>query len=260
MEKIINILKKNGNLNYRNVTYFKQQRTIIEKQLNKYGLKHKLNDDKDFFDYEIIYQSLLNKEEFEKHYEDLRQRLFDIWQYFEYNERKQCIDDEMLKAKANTKHFTTKKDQVIRIAFFDELLNALYENQMIVFDLPQYYKLQKSFNDIMIDVNHYKEAPYKAGFSSSIFLASNKDSYIIFNLNTKSVYQVSLGSKVIKWQFDRFKDPRHFTKERLLEVAKAILSDDVDLLINTLISTNLCNKYVEAKLHNHIKLLHKKEK
>ena len=248
MEKIVKILDKTGISTYKNVNFLKENYKIMKQKYVQYGIDHKIDNDRDFFKMEIIYTSILNKEAFEKHYEKLKNDLFDIWEHFEYQERKQCIDKEMLTVKDRSKKFFSVNGKTIRIAFFDELLNSLYENEMIIFDLPQFFKLEKKFDTRMIDVNEYKAEPFKAGFSSSIFLSEDSNSYVIFSQYTKSLYYIIDNVNYLKFQFDRHKNNEHFTIDRLLPISEAVLSKNTLNVIDKLQASKLCSPSIDAKL------------
>lgn len=258
MEKIVKILDKTGISTFNNVNFLKESYKTMKKKYVQYGIDHKIDNDRDFFKMEIIYTSILNKETFEKHYEKLKNDLFDIWEHFEYQERKQCIDKEMLSVKDQTKKFDSVNGKTIRIAFFDELLNSLYENEMIIFDLPQYFKLEKKFNTRMMDVNEYKAEPFKAGFSSSIFLSEVSNSYVIFSQHTKSLYYMIDNVNYLKFQFDRYKNDEHFTIDRLLPISVAILSKDTLNVIDKLHVSQLCSPSINAKLAHYRRSLVKR--
>jgi len=258
MEKIVKILKQGGYLDAKHVKHLQQEYRVIKKALTKYGIQCGFSNDQAFFDLEIIYTSLLNKQTFESLYEKLKNELFEIWQYFEYNERKACIDHEMLQAKLATKYFYNANDKIIRIAFFDELLNALYENEMIIFDLPQYFKLEKVFADKMINVNTYQYRPFEAGYSSCQYLDHNESGYVIFNIYTKSIYVNYYQKGFFQLAFDKHKDLRHFTNETLQMIAKAILSEDEEAIVRSLIESHLCSVYIDHKLANYLHKLGKR--
>jgi len=257
MEKIVKILKKGGYLDVKHVKKLQQDYQVIKKALTKYGIKCDYTSDQDFFDLEIIYTSLLNKQTFEELYEKLKNQLFEIWQYFEYNERKECIDHEMLQAKLMTKYFYNENGKLIRIAFFDELLNALYENEMIIFDLPQYFKLEKVFADKMIKVNTYQYRPFEAGYSSCQYLDHNNDGYVIFNIYTKSIYVFYYQDGFYQLTFDKHKDVRHFTSKVLLTIAQALLNRDEKKVIEALVNSHLCSIYIDHKLTDYLRRLNK---
>lgn len=154
----------------------------------------------------------------------------------------------MLTVKDQSKKFFSVNGKTIRIAFFDELLNSLYENEMIIFDLPQYFKLEKKFDTRMIDVNEYKAEPFKAGFSSSIFLSEDSNSYVIFSQYTKSLYYMIDNVNYLKFQFDRHKNNEHFTIDRLLPISEAVLSKNTLNVIDKLQASKLCSPSIDAKL------------
>ena len=131
MEKIVKILDTTGTSTFNSVSSFKEDYKMMKKKYVQYGIDHKIDNDRDFFKMEIIYTSILNKEAFEKHYEKLKNDLFDIWEHFEYQQRKKCIDKEMLIVKDQTKKFYSTSGKIIRIAFFDELLNSLDRKSVV---------------------------------------------------------------------------------------------------------------------------------
>ena len=120
-----------------------------EHYLKRYNIDLVIKKDEDFFYFECLVQTLKNKEQFEgcfvKSYDDM----IDYWQTLTYEERKRLINIDIEKVKEEMP-FTVRNNQRLYLPCMNERINAIYENEMVLFELKQYNRLRFDCKD-MID-------------------------------------------------------------------------------------------------------------
>jgi len=136
------------------------KKTAKERQNIKLSIKNEL----DFFNAAILLESFKNKSLFEETYERERKELSDLWPNLSYQEKNKLINLKLTESKKRCRSFKSSKGKRIWIAFFDELLNTLYDKEMNIFDLDQYFNLYKDFKQRMIPSSSYGIQPYAAEF------------------------------------------------------------------------------------------------
>lgn len=153
----------------------------------------KINTDLDFFNAAILIESLKNKKLFEETYERERKELSDLWPTLSYLEKNKLINLKINETKKRCKQFTSQKGTRIWIAFFDELLNTLYDKEMNIFDLDQYFSLYKDFKKRMIPLSTYGIAPFRDEFID-ISLIEFDDQHVVFYYDPiKSIFSLTIN-------------------------------------------------------------------
>ncbi len=127
-------------------------------------IKINIKTELDFFNAAIIIESFKNKKLFEETYERERKELTDLWPALSYQEKNKLINLKLDETKNRCRSFQSEKGKKIWIAFFDELLNTLYDKEMNIFDLDQYFNLYKDFKKRMIPTSTYGIYPYRSEF------------------------------------------------------------------------------------------------
>ncbi len=144
----------------------------------------------DFFNAAILYESLKNKKRFEETYERERKELIDLWPTLSYQEKNKLINMKLSETKQKSRYFIDKKGTTIWIAFFDQLLNTLYDKEMNIFDLEQYFNLYKNFKKRMIPTQTYGISPFAYAFIDIIVLEKRKELVVFYYDPLKTVYLV----------------------------------------------------------------------
>lgn len=123
-----------------------------EHYLKRYHIDLSIKKEEDFFYFECLVQTLKNKEAFEgcfvKSYDDM----IDYWQTLNYEERKRLINIDIDRIKEKLP-FVVRDQQKLYLPCMNERINAIYENEMVLFELKQYNRLRFDCKD-MIDQHH----------------------------------------------------------------------------------------------------------
>ena len=127
----------------------------------------------------ILEEGLKNKQKIEELYEQTRTEMLDIWEIIDYPKRNEFVRPRIQEAIADMKKFTVE-DKLVMIPFFDPLINALYDHETAVLELPQFFKMVKSFADKIVDPLIYGRLPYDAGFASPQVIFQNEQGFAVY--------------------------------------------------------------------------------
>lgn len=232
---------------------------LIKSKFNRYKIERKLKTELDFFIGLIELESLKNKESFEKCFEDARTELFDYWDNLSYQERNRLVllQTNVLK---NDSHFFKFNNKPIWIAFFDELLNSLYNNEIAILELPQYFKLYRQFSDRMISVKEYGLCPFINEFIPIVNLLNNDNSIVFYYHLTKSLYYLNNDFKLVRYPLSKELCQVQPLKDDLKVIANSILTQDESIIIDSLINSLLINDKVKKQLQKYKQKVEKNRK
>lgn len=232
---------------------------LIKSKFNRYKIERKLKTELDFFIGLIELESLKNKESFEKCFEDARTELFDYWDNLSYQERNRLVllQTNVLK---NDSHFFKFNNKPIWIAFFDELLNSLYNNEIGILELPQYFKLYRQFSDRMISVKVYGLCPFINEFIPIVNLLNNDNSIVFYYHLTKSLYYLNNDFKLVRYPLSKELCQVQPLKDDLKVIANSILTQDESIIIDSLINSLLINDKVKKQLQKYKQKVEKNKK
>lgn len=237
MKKLMKILEKENKkttLTQNECQSFCNAYRLVAK---KYNLPVIFKDDFDYFAIEMMAQAIKNKELFEKTYEDTRnQKLGDIWNTIDYNQRNFMMNTQLDEIKLTMPHFENEGKN-IWIPFLDELLNSLYDAQMVVFELPQFFKLYRVFNDKLVQRYHYGSKPFKAGFVHCEILVENEFGFGFYYPTTHCLYVIYKDETTARYPLalKLFNQEDH-TPSRC-SIIEAILARDEKAIIEALIQS-----------------------
>lgn len=203
------------------------------------NLTLKIKTELDFFNASILIESLKNKTMFESTYERERKELHDLWPTLSYQEKNKLINLKIIEVKKRCRSFKNNQGSILWIAFFDELLNALYDREMNIFDLEQYFNLYKNFKNRMIPTETYGVLPFAQEFIDIKAIESD-DHHVIFYYDPwKSLYGLSHheGRLILhKVGFKRDYVYQSDDQSAMMKVMRLFESGEVKALIETLVS------------------------
>lgn len=250
MKKIRKIIAKNYNEKlYRN-KLIKNKIKLVNDKFRLYNLNYSFNNEIDYFKNYIIYNSILNKELFEQTYEANRNKMIEIWDTIEFNKKNSFSNMALDQIKDKTKSFIVD-DVVITIAFFDTLLNSLYDKEIAVLELPQFFKLTKSFKERMINIDEYYPHTYINGFSDGLYLGNYNDKIILFLSELKKI--CLLNNEYIEFIGIEYNDSID-----IKDFLDLYYGNDPIKLIEYILSNKLYNDKTVKKLNNYLRKLVKR--
>lgn len=201
----------------------------------KEGLLFSCKNAHEFFRMKIIKTSLSNKQRLEKAYDEVRNKLIEIWPTIDYQQRNHLMNLELFSLKETLCKFESQTGVTIMIPFFNELLNSLYHKEMVVFELPQFYRLYKQYAKECVDPAIYEIEPYLAGFSDTMFICAGKNRFVLYSETVKTLYLCNLKECI---EFPLYEkcvvDP-----EVLNVLGKCLIDNDVTQLLQVCIDHSL---------------------
>lgn len=248
MEKLAKRLNKfNKKYLYKVKTNISSHR-LYQKELERQDLFFKLNNDEDFIKFEIIKTSYDNMRAIQKKFYEIKHDLADLWDVISYQERHFLLYNKLSPFMETLKHFYVE-DKRYFIAFFDDLINAYYDHEMLMFDNEVYRKFIYDFQKITVSPDRYNILPIKANFSQVEFMLEDEEAYVLFSEAINRFYYYSSNEKL---SFGISKPLNQSQKE---EIANLILFMDKKDLIVYLIDNELGPKRLIKSLKRMLKKL-----
>jgi hypothetical protein len=214
----------------------------------KEGLLFACQNTHDYFRMQIIKMALSNKQRLEKAYDEVRNKLIEIWPTIDYQQRNHLMNLELFSLKESLCKFESQTGVTIMIPFFNELLNSLYHKEMVVFELPQFYKLYKQYAKECVDPAIYGVEPYRVGFSGSLFICHQKNRFVLYVEDVKTLYLCNLKECVDLPLYEKC-----VTSPDLLQsLGKCLLNNDSDEFLrlctdNALMSAKAVKSFKKMK-------------
>lgn len=241
------ILHKGNKIDIYSNKLLKDNLDLIKSSFGKYRIEKKLRTELDYFIALIELQSLINKESFERCFENSRRELFDYWDNLSFQERNRLVLLQTNNVK-NESRFFRYNNKPIWIAFFDELLNSLYHNEIAILELPQYFKLYKQFQDRMISVKDYGLSPFMDEFIPITMLAHNDQSIVYYYQLTRSLYYIDQNFNLKRYSLCKDLCQIQPLKDDLKPLAQSILSQDIEQIVESFLKSELINDKVKKML------------
>lgn len=161
----------------------------LEDLNKKYKLGYKCKETLDLLRLQIFQESLKNKLAFENEFNKFHQKHTDMWGNMTFKERTFFIHKDMDALKQTLKNFEFN-DKTIYIAFFNELMNVLYDEETAILDLPQFFKLYNEFNKEIIPIETYGLEPFLANMAWPLAVAQKNESLILFDPNLQCFFKI----------------------------------------------------------------------
>lgn len=143
--------------------------------LNRYNITLPIKHDEDYFYFEVLIQTLKNKEVFEGSFVKSFDDMYDYWQTLTYEEKKRMINTDLEKSISELK-YVIKNEQKYYLPVMNDKINSIYENEMVLFELKQYNRLRFDCKD-MIDKNKIDLPMIKYHFTSLEYILGNDNDY-----------------------------------------------------------------------------------
>ena len=216
------------------------QHKLYEKELLRQGLFFKVVDDNDFIRFEVVKTSYDNMRSIQKAFFEYKHELRDIWNVISYQEKHFLLYQKLSPFMDKLKHFNYDGKRYF-IAYFDDLINAYYDHDMLMFDNEAYRKYLYDFNKIIIDQDKYGVLPLKADFSQAKFIVGDNDDYVLYSKAVNRFYHY-YGSNT------SYGISKELSDEQIANIANLILNRDKEAMVNYLIENDLGNKRLIKKL------------
>lgn len=199
----------------------------------------------DYFKMQIMHTSLSNKRRLEFGYDSVRNKLIEIWPSIDYQQRNHLMNLELYSLKESLPKFESQTGVMIMIPFFNELLNSLYHKEMVVFELPQFYRLYKQFAKECVDPAIYGFHPYESGFISQRFVCQNQHRFVLFDHTVNTFFVCDLNSYA---EFVLFENAG-LSDDVIAALGNCLLQQDVQEFLSICITSALLSARAAKKLN-----------
>ena len=188
--KVIRILKKGNDRDLMKMNEVRKEIQRLNRILKPWGLDRNCKTPLDYYQLQMAEEGLKNKQKVEGLYEQIRNDMIDIWDLIDYTKRNEFVYPKIQEAVHQMKRFLYQ-DKVITVPFLDPVINALYDHETAVLELPQFFKMIHTFSDKLIDPSLYGILPYQAGFADSQPIMENEKGYAVYDGRSHCLLVVS---------------------------------------------------------------------
>ncbi len=224
MKKLAKILNKSNNKYLFKQNKNKYEHKLYEKAFKRQGLYHKIKSDQDFIDFEIIKTSYNNMKKIQNKFLEIKANLEDLWDVISYQEKNFLLYQELAPFMETLKHFYVD-DKRYFIAYFDQLINAYYDHEMLMFDHENYRKFIYDFKKIVVSIKENRLLALQAQFSETKFIVKNAKAYVLFSEQVNRFYLID--NEVLDFGMSA-----NLSQAQILDVANMILAkDSKDLMV-----------------------------
>lgn len=171
--------------------YIKKNRFLLE----RYSISLPIKNENDFFYFESLVFTLKNKEKLEGVFVSTYDDMIDYWQTLTYNERKRLMNIEIDRA-LQEMEYVESNGKINYVPCFNDRINEIYKNEMVLFELKQYHRLRFDCKD-MIDKNCIDLNMVKSGILSLDYIMGEFLDYWAFCSINKVLYHFK-NDKIIQ--------------------------------------------------------------
>ena len=192
--ELVNKIRKNDTiklLKCNEIKRFIKENTLY---LNRYHISLPIKKDEDYFYFEALIQTLKNKEVFEGSFVKSYDDMYDYWQTLNYQEKKRMINADLEKNIQDLKYVLID-DQKQYVPVFNEKINAIYEKEMVLFELKQYNQLRFDCKE-MIDKDTITLPMIQYEFTSLEYICGSEKDYWCYCKVNHLIYHF-IDSKII---------------------------------------------------------------
>jgi len=254
MKKLIAILRKANSLTCKSTQEDQQFAKTMKTKFDEYRLPFQVGDDFAYFRSRIFYRGILTKERFEQRFEDTRNQLIEMWETMTYQERNLLLQLDLDPLKSEQPFLDTPNGK-IWIPFFDDLLNSLYDHQIAIFELPQYFKLYRQFADKVLPLEERGLALWSAGFVDWIDLCADDQRCVFYYQPTHSLYTLDDTFQLTAYPLSK-KPIVEESYERLIGMGSALLANDEIKFIRELLDSKLVDTKTKVRIGRYLKKEH----
>ena len=240
MEKLMKVLHKKLDQSTDKIHEVKIKKKKMEDLFAFDKLEYQDKNEFDYFKNEIMYQGILNKQAIEKAYKEGRTKMYDYYEVLSYPEKKRLMNYEISLA-LNEMICFIFEEQKIYIPFFEKKMNAIYENEMVLFDLKQYNRLMLDYKELILD-HPYGYRTYDSEFSSLI-LVYEKEEEAAFYSEMKGRLYFLKGCEMLDFISLPFLE-----KEQFSLIASAYFEQDKVELVSLMSDFECINEKTYKKL------------
>lgn len=214
----------------------------------KYKLSYNCKDTFDLLRLQIFQESLKNKTAFETEFNTFHQKHTDMWKNMTFKERTFFIHKDMDVLKQTLKNFEFN-DKTIYIAFFNELMNVLYDEETAILELPQFFKLYDDFNKEIIPIETYGLHPFFANMAWPVAVAQKNECLILFDPSIQCFFKLEAKECEVYPLYEK-SEANH---SLVVDLAKLLLKEEYGSFYAAMEANSLMSPRLEKKFKRVLK-------
>lgn len=148
MKQLIKLCEKDSNESLLKMEACKRQLTLMQNQFKADKLNILIKTDLEFFYAQFIYRCILSKQAFETVFFKSCYEMNDFWSTLNYLEKKRLINIEIDQL-METLPYVVRSNKKVFIPMFDERMNDIYRDEMVLFELKQYAQLRFEYENLI---------------------------------------------------------------------------------------------------------------
>lgn len=244
MNKVYKLLHKKLDQKVEKNKEIIKRKSAIEKAFKEDKVEYV---DKDVFDYyrnEIVYRGIHNKKAIEDAYFQGMVKMQDYFEHLDFNEKKRLMNYEIEQCLADLIHFEYEETTIF-IPFFDEKMNRIYKNDMVLFDLKQYHRIVRDYSDLY-QKDYYGLKAYQSAFSSLDVIGQYKDKVSMYDPYTNRLFFLE------NLELIEFITLTNSEDECLQNLSLAYFYENDNQLVDVLESTGNINEKIAKKARKYL--------
>lgn len=256
MKTISDILSKKYHKKLEKLPFYKEKLLAMQKLFKEYGIACVVKDEFSFYQIEYMYEGILNKQRFEETYLTTYVSMHDFWTDLDYQERKHQMNVDIDQMRKELKSFPYEGEEIY-IPMFDQRMNRLYTQEIVLLELKQYGRFTKKFDDV-IQKNLYGILPYMYNFTSCLFIHGDDAYFSIYNPDVNRLYFIKDFACIGTLSFHPQKSEETDFDE-IKQLAQSYMEGNEEALAQMLCASSLVDEGVKKKLQKYIRKLAKKK-
>ncbi len=186
MKQLIKLCEKDSTKKLLKLEETKKQINEMNTLFAQCSLNLPMKTEADFFFAQLVNRSLLSKQAFETVFYKAYYDMADYWQTLNYTEKKRLVNIEIEQLKANLP-YVTRGGQRAYIPIFDERMNHIYSEEMVLFELKQYERLRFDFKTLIQETCLHSDE-VAAGFTSLTLISEQENGFVCWCEQNQTCY------------------------------------------------------------------------
>lgn len=244
MNKIFKMLNEYNKQYLYNTKENRQLVSKYDEMWKSQSLSEKIEDDFAFIDFQVKKQSFDNMEAIKNKFFEIKEELRELWDVVSYPERHFLLYKELNPFIDTLKSFNLN-DERIFITYFDSLINAYYDHDMLMFDNVNYRKFLYNYAQLVND-NAYGILPLLNGYADIDLIKGDDSNFVMYKRDIKRFYLVDKRDvdNIVKTTFALTYNPNDRQINDILDLMLAGVERD---LVQYLLTEKLVHKKLIRK-------------
>lgn len=191
MKQLIKLCEKDSREQLLKLDSCKQQCSMMQAQFKADQLVIPMKNDLDFFNAQFIYRCILSKQAFETVFFKACVEMHDYWSTLNYLEKKRLVNIE-IDALKETLPYVVRNNKKAYLPMFDERMNEIYNEEIVLFELKQYAQLRFDYASFITQKTVSSDV-IEAGFTSLEVVGEAENQLFCFCLSNHRLYVLQDG-------------------------------------------------------------------